>query len=708
MSEETYLKVAILWHMHQPFYFDPRRKQFLLPWVRLHGLKDYLDMPLAAAEHPGINVTFNLVPSLLDQIEMYCQGYTDRHQELSGIPAMRLSPSQKKEILATFFAGHPLTMIDPYPRFRQLFRKKESSGNDTNLAIELFSTAEWRDLQMWSNLVWIDPRFRKEKIIAGYFDKGRDFTEEDKLNLLAFQIDLLKRIIPTYQQLYREGKIDISFTPYYHPILPLLADTEAAKEALPAIELPTEPFQHPEDARWQIHNAAEKFRNLFGSDLKGMWPSEGSVSEAVFGLIRQEGIKWAATDEEILYNSQIKSGFGSRHGTPHATYEFSGAPGLKIFFRDKGLSDKIGFVYSTWEAGRAVSDFISALHNIADFLKGSLADKVVTVILDGENAWEYYPDDGSSFLYKLYSALAADEKIKTVTLSQATEIGPAETLKNIMAGSWINHNFRIWIGHGEDNAAWNLLAAARKTLVDFQKNHPDADTGMLERAWRQIYIAEGSDWCWWYGDEHVGANNAQFDELFRLHLTVLYEILGLTPPAILLRPISKMKVESLLTLPEALLTPQLDGMLTHYYEWSGAGHYDCMKGGGAMHRVDTVISDIFFAFDYERFYIRLDFASKFDLLGVKGGRVIVEFKTAGRKELALEKGIVKEGDGFKYFMDRILEVSFDRAALVPKGFGKLEFTIQHYLGTELLEKWPIDDFIAIDVPERDREIFWQV
>ncbi|SYZ73665.1 Amylopullulanase [Candidatus Zixiibacteriota bacterium] len=706
MSEKTYLKVAILWHMHQPFYFDPRKKQFLLPWARLHGLKDYLDMPLAATQYPGVKVTFNLVPSLLDQIDMYCQGYRDRHQELSGIPALELRPDEKKEILSTFFAGHPATMIEPYPRFRQLFRKKESSGNNLDLAIELFSTSEWRDIQMWSNLVWMDPRFRKEKEIAGFYDRGRDFTEEDKRILLSHQIEILKRIIPTYQQLYREGKIDVSFTPYYHPILPLLADTDSAKEALPNIQLPAERFRHPEDARWQIHNAAEKFRDLFGSELKGMWPSEGSVSEEVLGIIRDEGITWAATDEEVLYNSQLKT--GGRRGSPHTAYEFSGAPGLKIFFRDKGLSDKIGFVYSTWEAGRAVGDFMQALHNIADFLKDNLKDKVVTVILDGENAWEYYPDDGSQFLDKFYQALATDERIKTVGLSEATQIGPAAPLKSIMAGSWINHNFRIWIGHNEDNAAWNLLAKAREALVNFQKSHPDADPDTIARAWRQIYIAEGSDWCWWYGDEHIGVNNAQFDELFRLHLKVLYEILGLAPPEILMRPIHRTKAEAILSFPEALLTPHLDGILTHYYEWSGAGHYDCLKGGGAMHRVDSVISDIFFAFDSEHFHIRLDFGTKLNLVDIKDSRVIIEFKSADRMELLLERGELIEKEGFKYILDRILEVSLERTAIIPKGFGTVEFAIHYYQGAQLLEKWPVEDYIAVDLPERDREIFWQV
>ncbi len=521
-------------------------------------------------------------------------------------------------------------------------------------------------------------------------------------------MDLLSRIIPSYQKLYKEGRIDISFTPYFHPILPLLVDTDASREAIPNIMLPADRFVHPEDALWQIRQAKEKFRELFGSELEGMWPSEGSVSEMVLSMIREEGIKWVATDEEILYSSASKSGRDPRKYSPHTAYEYLGASGLKIFFRDKGLSDKIGFVYSSWDPDRAVKDFIQTLHKIGDFLKDSLSDKVVTVILDGENAWEYYAQDGAIFLQKLYSSLAADNTLETVSMSKAAQVVPSTPLQTIFAGSWINHDFRIWIGHREDNAAWDALSVARKMLVDYQKNHPGTEPSLLDRAWRQIYIAEGSDWCWWYGDDHIGSNNDQFDLLFRLHLSAVYDILGLKPPMGLSRPIHRVRTDTYLTMPEAIVTPELDGLLTHYYEWSGAGHYDCVKMGGAMHRVDRVINDIYFAFDYERFYIRLDFSSKFNLVESKNSGVVVDFRNSGRKEIQLASGNTGAGDGFRYAHQRILEIAFDRESLVPTGNGKLEFSISFYQGSELLEKWPSDEVIVVELPERDREIFWQV
>jgi alpha-amylase/alpha-mannosidase (GH57 family) len=708
MAENNKLRIAILWHMHQPYYLNPKSQKFFLPWVRFHCLKDYLDMPLLAARYPKIKITFNLVPSLLDQIQMYCDGFIDRHQELSGRPARDLSPEEKKEILSTFFSAHPVNMIEPFARYRQLYKKRESCGQDLNLAVELFSTAEWRDLQVWSSLCWIDPLFRKESPIRELLDKGRDFSEEDKAALSNFQLDLIKRIIPTYQKLLAENLIDISFTPYYHPILPLLVDTDSAKEALPGITLPHNRFSFPEDARWQINQSAEKFNAMFGKKLTGMWPSEGSISEDVLKIITETGIKWIASDEDILHQSYHKAGRTNERATPHTAYAYGGAPGIKLFFRDRGLSDKIGFVYSSWEPDRAVNDFITTLEKIREFLKDDLKNKIVPIILDGENAWEYYRNDGYDFLNKLYMALSENEQIETISFTEAAESIESTSLSAVMAGSWINHNFRIWIGHSEDNSAWDMLYNARKALIDYQKNNPAADPTRLESAWKQIHIAEGSDWCWWYGDDHIGAHNDQFDELFRLHIASIYDILGLTPPANLFHRLHRGKSEASITYPESLVTPQMDGLLTHYYEWSGAGLYDCLRTGGTMHRAERAIDGIYFAFDAAHFYIRLDFAKKFNLVGIKNGRIIIDFKNIGQKEIRPEKTSIKDLGDFQYSYQQILEIRFGRKDLLPKNSGHLEFFVLFYSGDELLEKWPIDDPIAFDIPEIDREIFWQV
>jgi alpha-amylase/alpha-mannosidase (GH57 family) len=444
--------------MHQPDYREPLSNRMVMPWVRLHALKDYLDMPLMATRYDDIKTTFNLVPSLLDQIDLYLNGGTDPHLDLSRKNAAELSEDDRYQILQTFFSANPSTMIQPHRRYRELYHKAKDNLAERVLPA-LFSSEEIRDLQVWSNLAWVDPVFKSEEPLKTLLAKGKHFTEEEKNKLLDWQIELMKRIVPAYRDLLQQGKIDISFTPYYHPILPLLCDTDIAKEATPKIKLPEKRFVHPEDAKKQIAMSAEKFESLFDRKMTGMWPSEGSVSEEVARLMMEAGVEWIATDEEILLNSLKKSGVAAGDHPIHTVYEYG--PGLKIFFRDHLLSDRIGFVYSGMRAERAIGDFISNVHKIRENLADRLDTSVIPVILDGENAWEYFPDDGYEFVNKFYEQIHKDPLIETVTMSEAARSVPARKLKSLFAGSWINHNFRIWIGHPEDNAAWDVLSQTR-------------------------------------------------------------------------------------------------------------------------------------------------------------------------------------------------------------------------------------------------------
>jgi alpha-amylase/alpha-mannosidase (GH57 family) len=708
MAENQKLKVAILWHMHQPFYYNPEKKRFEMPWVRFHGLKDYLDMPLLATEQKGVKVTFNLVPSLLDQIEMYGRGVGDRHLELTRISARNLQPMEKREILENFFAAHYPRMIEPYPRYRQLFRKMDSCGSDLDLAIKIFSSSEWRDLQVWSNLVWIDPIFRSDPVIKPLFEKGRDFTESDKEILLSFEFDILARIVPTYQKLYREQKIDISFTPYYHPIIPLLIDTDSAREALPEITLPENRFCFPEDAAWQIKKSVEKFKTIFNDQLRGMWPSEGSVSEEALRLMLSEGIKWAASDQEVLYHSLLKSGLTPDQHSYHTVYQCDKAKGLSLFFRDRGLSDRIGFVYSTWEPERAVDDFIDKLKGIREYLSGNLENAVVPVILDGENAWEFFADDGLQFLRKFYQTLAEDPEIETIFFKDAADAIEPTGLSHLFAGSWINHNFSIWIGHSEDNAAWDLLYKTRKDLIEFEKYNRNFDRDKITKAWQKIYCAEGSDWCWWYGDDHPSDHKPEFDKLYRNHLKSVYSLLDLEPPPELAQPIYRAETETVLALPEALVTPSIDGRITHYYEWSGAGYYDCLRSGTAMHRSDFKMKTIYFAYDHECFYIRLDFDERFDFNAESEARIVLDFDGGVKYEIESGNNNRRSNADFSFSFSKIMEIKINRKALLQRGSGRLEFVVSLFSKDKLLERWPPDKQIIIDIPEKEDELFWHI
>ncbi len=706
MSEKKPIKLAILWHMHQPNYQEPNSKYMVMPWVRLHAVKDYLDMPLIASKYENIKTTFNLVPSLLDQLDLYLNQGSDPHLDLSRINAEHLNDSQKKEILKTFFSANFPTMIEPYTRYNQLY-KKAKNRDQIDLLPALFSSEEIRDLQVWSNLCWIDPVFHQEEPIKSLLDKGRHYSEADKHALLEWQVELIGKISQTFKRLYNEQIIDISFTPYFHPILPLLCDSNIAKEAMPHIKLPQKQFIHPEDAKYQIVASMDKFQSMFGHQLNGMWPSEGSVSEEVAQLITEAGIKWIATDEEILYNSIRKSGQSTSHPELPFVYEYG--KGLKIFFRNHALSDKIGFVYSGWDADKAVSDFISNLKKIRNTHLKNIDDCVVSVILDGENCWEYFPKDGHDFLDELYRSLSRDNEIELVTMTEAAEKNKPKKLKSLFAGSWINHNFRIWIGHTEDNQAWDLLMMTRDRLVQFEKENPEFDKHLREKAWRQIYIAEGSDWCWWYGDEHRGDHNEQFDLIFRKHLIAVYEILQIETPSVMLIPIFKSETDYKMQIPDALISPSIDGRVTHFYEWSGAGIYDCEIAGDSMHRVDRYASKLLYGYDRDHFYIRLDFINKKMVESIREALLEIRISKPFEKvfKLDLKKRNLKTSeDGYCYVYNEIFEIAFERSFLFENGFGEFEFNLKLMDGDNILELLPLNNSISLNLPERNKELFW--
>lgn len=698
------LRIAILWHMHQPNYQEPGGKQLLLPWVRLHAIKDYLDMPLRAAADPRLKVTFNLVPSLLDQLELYGSGGSDRYLDLVTIPAEELSIADKRDLLASGFQANPARMIEPYPRYLELYRKFQQTSPDNPQLISLFSSSELRDIQVWSTLCWVDELFRADQPIRSLLAKGRHFSEEDKAALLLWQSRLLASIIPTYQELFTRGAIDISFTPYYHPILPLLCDTQIAREATPDISLPAR-FVHPEDARAQIRMSQRRFADLFGQPLAGMWPSEGSVSEAALSLMSEAGIRWAASDEEVLYQSLRKS---SAERMEHALYQPYHHNGLTLFFRDHLLSDRIGFVYSGWPADRAVDDFISHLKSIRIRFADRLDSLVVPVILDGENCWEYYENDGHEFLTLLYRQIAEDPALAAVSCTDAAS-SQADPLPRIFAGSWINHNFRIWIGHEEDNAAWELLLETRTALTSFLTSNPDCPFEVRERAWKQIYIAEGSDWCWWYGEDHVGPHNSLFDEIFRTHLIAVYKLINQPIPDRLTRPISGAWPARELVRPEGLVTPTLDGRLTHFYEWSGAALFDC-QSGSSMHRVDRRLAAIYFAFDRHDIYLRIDMLpvnlpltrpDRLVLRMTSGAELSASFsiQPASTAQLCSQCSCV---------IDQFAEIAIPRSALLTGGAGQVSLAIGIERDGHEIERFPETGSLQLEIPPVLQELFWPV
>jgi alpha-amylase/alpha-mannosidase (GH57 family) len=616
------LHVAFVWHMHQPYYREPGNGACGMPWVRLHATKDYYFLPALLAEYPQIKANFNLVPSLLKQIQLYNQGASDKALDLSRIPAANLTSAQRIQVLHFFFFANDEHMIQPYPAYADLLARRGTSVKDEDLEarLPLFSDQDFLDLQVWYNWVWIDPLERARRLeLQAILQKGKGFTEAEKLGVLAAQADLLGKVIPQYRALQESGQIELTTTPFYHPILPLLCDTEVAREALLNIQLP-ERFLHPEDARAQILKAVRFHQELFGVPPAGMWPSEGSVSPQVAQLIAEAGIQWIATDEEILGKSlaeelaHLEPGSAFKPDFLYRPYrlELPQGRGLNLIFRDHELSDQIGFVYAKWDPQDAVANLLQRLRSIREALLGKPGGPhLVSIILDGENAWEYYPQNGLDFFRCLYGELSRAEDLVTVRVGDfLREHPPQGRLPRLFSGSWINHNFKIWIGHPEDNTSWNYLSRTRQELEEWTREHGgEANREARELAWEALYMAEGSDWNWWYGDDHSSNLDMEFDQLYRDQLAAVYRAQGKPIPDFLHMPIRRVQLHGQTLPPTGLITPILDGKVTDYYEWLPAGYVDLAGDGGAMHQAKSIFQAVYFGFDMKTMYLRVDLNS---------------------------------------------------------------------------------------------------
>ncbi|MEW6116204.1 MAG: glycoside hydrolase family 57 protein [Nitrospirota bacterium] len=719
------LYVALIWHMHQPYYKDPFTGIYRLPWVRLHGVKDYLDMLKIAAEFPDVHHTFNLVPSLLEQLNDYVEhNATDRHLELTLKAPADLTEAERLFVLENFFLANWDNMIKPFPRYYELLTMRgfRITKGDVLRASRYFKENDLRDLQVLFNLAWIDPLFREsDPFLQGLVQKGRDYTEEEKQLLIEKQLQILKEIIPEYRRLSSSGQIELSVTPYYHPILPLLWDTDIARMAMPQVNLPKRRFSYPEDAIAQIRMAIEYFEGLFGYRPAGMWPSEGSVSEEVVRAMGAEGIRWAASDEEVLSRS-LGRPFRSPEGhliDATALYRPHQFGNVSLFFRDHRLSDLIGFTYSGWKAEKAVEDFMNKFVQIRNALPRDRA-YIVPVILDGENAWEYYANDGHDFLRGLFRALSNDRRFKAVTISEfMNEHGAGDPLPRLHAGSWISANFGIWIGHEEDNLAWDYLTQTRDDLEAFSKTHPDSD---LSAAWKALYAAEGSDWNWWYGDEHTTETQEDFDELFRSYLMTVYKVMGQDIPPHLFVPILR---EDRSIAPQApirgFIHPKIDGYVTSYFEWHQAAQMEVKRSGGSMHKSESFITSLYYGFNKDHLYIRIDPAVSFAKLKERivihinivhplTARIIFTPRDSGRGALFYEKVLeqwTETASIQKVAAQDIFEIELPFAHLRAAENDEVHFSVEILRDSEGVERAPWRGHITVTVPSPHYEsIMW--
>ncbi len=604
--------LCFLWHMHQPFYKDLWTGEYKLPWTRLHAMKDYSGMVRILEEFPSVRQTFNLVPSMIAQIEDYATGAaSDPFLDVASIPAEDLTEAQRHFMHRYLFQANVPKMIHRYPRYRELF---ESHGER--------STQDLRDLQVLSQIAWFDEdALARDAELQEIIRKGRDFSRADQELVLRKERDLIARVLPTYREFAATGQIEISTTPFYHPILPLICDTEIASVAHPGVALPHR-FQYPQDARDQLCRAKSYMRHKLGIDPVGLWPSEGSVSDEALALAADCGFRWAASDNGVLARTLHRD---AGCDVTYQAYEWhQHGRSIKLLFRDHFLSDLIGFTYQRVSASEAADHFLAQIRNNAQG-----RDALVPIILDGENAWEYYDANGRPFLRELYRKISEAPDLEAVTISEALARFEAHPLGGIFPGSWINANFDIWIGAEEDNQAWNLLLEARRAYDQPR----DVSEDLRKLAYEELLIAEGSDWNWWYGPEHGSDNRAEFDQLYRDHLSNVYRALGIEPPEALARPILRGQDGELLEPPANQIHPVLDGEVTSYFEWLGAGRYRPDLRSGAMHGGRVPFTEMFYGSDGEFLYVRLD--------GASNGTFAIEFEN-GRAETEVARARMVE------------------------------------------------------------------
>jgi len=627
-------QVAFLWHMHQPYYEDLITREHVLPWVRLHALKDYFGMVALLREFPQVRMTFNLVPSLLVQLEAFAENRArDRVLEVGLKPAADLTEGEAAFILENFFHAHRPRMIDPYPRYAELLtRRGQLEGTTATAAARRFTTDDLRDLQVWQKLAWMDPFYLEgDERVQALQRKQRHFDEHDKQVLRAVELELLNTVIPEYRAAVTRGQIELSTSPFYHPILPLLCDTDIYKRTHPFSRMPRRRFRHPEDALEQLNRAVACHERLFGVKPTGLWPSEGSVSDEIVPLAARAGFRWMATDELILARTLgVTLGRDTQGQLERPEYLYTpyqvqtGGAAIDCGFRDHALSDLVGFTYAGWSAEAAADDFLAKTREAGRRYSAATGrEATVFVILDGENAWEYYDGGGRPFLRALYGRLSRDAELRAVTMGEAcARKGPS--LSSIFPGSWIDANFYIWIGHQDDQKAWDQLADARDAV-----GRASGSEGALSQARDELFIAEGSDWCWWYGDDHSSDHDQTFDDLFRRHLRNVYQLLGQPiPDGLFVTNISTSGMRSLDAPPTGLIRPTLDGEETSYFEWLGAGHVEIRLAAGAMHeieRMSTRIEGIDFGFDREALFIRVDGVGAVRPWLVDGHRLTLRF-----------------------------------------------------------------------------------
>ncbi len=620
------LYLNLVWHQHQPLYYKDDAGVYTRPWARAHATKDYYDMAATVANYPDVHVTFNLTPVLIRQLDDLAAGAKDAYRVISEVPADQLNQDQERFLLERFFDANWDHVIARYPRYQALLDLRGPSADPDAIdsAMQRFTVQDYRDLQVWWNLAWFDPGFLAEPPLSALVAKGEGFAEFDK-GIVFEQVDrIVAQVIPLHKKLQDAGQIEVIVTPYTHPILPLLYATDLAAVGDPSAELP-ERFSYPNDAIAQVGKAVEVYQDHFGRPPRGMWPAEGAVADEIVKFVADAGFTWMASGEPVLARSLGMSGFArddqdvvQEADALYRPYyvQFRDGPKVAVVFRDGRLSDMLGFEYSGDPGETAAADFMDRLEAIRTELKGEGAQgpHLVSVILDGENAWENYDNDGIEFLNALYRDLSQSQTVRTITPSDYLNLFPDQrSLDSLWPGAWFSSDYSTWIGEPEENSAWNALGRTRKMLSAYDMTgKKTADPQALAQALDSMYLAEGSDWFWWYGSDQDLGDDRYFDEAFRALLAGVYEALGEPVPEFVSVPIIPDRPAVADREPEGAITPEIDGKESEG-EWSGAGRYDLSAVD--QDPSDNPLSTFYTGYDKTALYLRMDAASGWDRVG---------------------------------------------------------------------------------------------
>lgn len=611
MSQAKKLSIAFYWHMHQPVYQLTSGGDYLMPWVRLHAVKDYLDMAMWTKKFDKLKLNFNIVPILVDSIIDYAEkGAHDIHSRMTITPENELKQEDKIFILNNFFDANYQTMILTNPEYHRLYQIVQTEGtNDTSI----FTNQEYADLMALFNLAWIDPSYKTSNSeLKKLIKKGKNYTLEDRINIIEIQRDIIRKIIPSTKKLVEKNKIEITTSPYYHPILPILLDYKNIKKN----QIPDDDISNLKtelDAKVQTEMALDRIEEVFGKRPRGIWPSEHCVNGKTLELLSSLGVEWSISDEGILANSinfEFEHDFKGYLKEPYhllKTYRYKTKnTDLKMIFRDSAIPNLISFEYQNHNPIATANDLYDRIKVLqSKILSSPDREHLLTIALDGENCWENYLEDGASFLKTLYTLITEDETLETVLISDYLDNTKEDKpLNKIAAGSWMNRNFKLWIDEPVKDIAWTYLKRVRQDFSNFVKREPLNPN--IELARRELFICEGSDWFWWYGEPNDSGRDNIFDFLFRTHLKNIYRYLDLDTPKYLDDPISNISTTKPSKYPKSLISPEINGKFVTTEEdiWNNAGFIEIPDG--PVLRESKLFDKIRFGNDENYFYLKFN------------------------------------------------------------------------------------------------------